>query len=242
MTSNIDRENETPIPGPTNRPVGNMEVFLEDIAARGFVPKHILDVGANHALWSRLAKKVFKEASFTLIEPVIELKSSLDKFCSDYPDTTLLNVGVGTSNRTETITIWPDLAGNSILMTETEAQKHNMERRKISIATIDSLMENSHKPLPDLAKLDIQGYELEALCGATTLFGVTEVFILEVSLMDFLPGQPSFLDVLNFMNERGYVVYDFCGFLRRPYDGALAQTDIAFVQRNGFFWKSNRWK
>jgi hypothetical protein len=39
------------------------------------------------------------------------------------------------------------------------------------------------------------------------------------------------------MKDRGFVVYDICGFVQRPLDGALAQVDLAFVKENGHFRK-----
>ena len=46
-------------PGNPERPIGDMEFFMEDLRARGFSPDSILDVGGNHGDWSRLAKKYF---------------------------------------------------------------------------------------------------------------------------------------------------------------------------------------
>src|SRR5262249_53891537 len=45
------------------------DYFFEAVKSRGFVPKHIVDVGANHGIWSRTALKYFPEAYYTLIEP-----------------------------------------------------------------------------------------------------------------------------------------------------------------------------
>ncbi len=43
------------------------------------------------------------------------------------------------------------------------------------------------------------------------------------------------------MFERGYVIYDIPGYLRRPLDGALAQLDICFVKSNSFLRNSIKW-
>jgi hypothetical protein len=56
---------------------------------------------------------------------------------------------------------------------------------------------------PDLVKLDIQGFELKALMGATSTFSRTEMFIMEVSLFEFFNGQPLAREVIAFMAERG---------------------------------------
>jgi FkbM family methyltransferase len=56
------------------------------------------------------------------------------------------------------------------------------KQREIEISSIDDLLSESVIHNPELIKIDIQGYELEALKGAERTFGHTEVFILEVSL------------------------------------------------------------
>jgi len=40
-------------PTSENRPIGNLRYFLEDLAFRGFDPRGILDVGANHGYWTQ---------------------------------------------------------------------------------------------------------------------------------------------------------------------------------------------
>jgi len=92
-----------------------------------------------------------------------------------------------------------------------------------------------------LVKLDIQGFELEALAGASSLYGETEVFIMETSLFAFLPNNPTTLDCMVFMQEKGYALYDITDFLRRPYDGALGQVDLAFVKEDGYLRRSLEW-
>ncbi|MBW4608492.1 MAG: FkbM family methyltransferase [Hassallia sp. WJT32-NPBG1] len=227
--------------GTESRPVGNMQMLLEDLKYRGLTCQLILDVGANHGNWSRIAKTVFSSANCFLIEPQIEMQSYLDNFCKEFPGSNWFLVGVGASPSEMTLTIWDDLVGSSLLPSESEELKVSGKQRKIQIVTIDSLIKNNLKQIPQLVKLDIQGFELEALRGGTMLFGSTEVFILEVSLFKFLEDQPIFHEIITFMAERGYLVYDFPGFLRRPYDGALGQVDVCFVKQDGLLHKENRW-
>ncbi len=108
--------------------------------------------------------------------------------------------------------------------------------------TIDSLVADGSMPVPELAKLDVQGFELEALRGAESLFGTTEVFILELTLLETInPGWPIVHEVVAFMAERGYYLYDLPGFLRRPLDGALAQIDACFVKVDSFLRADGTW-
>lgn len=227
-----------------NRPVGSMVTILEDLRLCGLECKSILDVGANSSSWSRLAKKIFHEAHFYLIEPQIEMEDKLIAFTNEFSNSAYFLNGVGSANEILTLTMWDDLAGSSLLPKEDEKLLKNGKQRKIEIVTIDHLIESNEIMMPELIKLDIQGFELEALKGATKTFGYTEVYILEVSLFPFSdgPGMPIFGDVINFMLDYGYVVYDFAGFLRRPLDGALGQCDICFVKKDGFLRQSNDWQ
>ena len=221
-----------------------MDFLLEDLRKRGLVCRTIMDVGANATDWSRTAKRIFPEASFLLIEPQVEMVPHLEQFCRDFDNSAFVLAGAGARKDVQTLTVWDDLAGSSFLPKPTAALRSAHKQRDIEMVTIDELVSSSRTQLPELMKLDIQGFELEALKGAQTTFGHTEVYILEVSLFPFPdgPGMPVFSDVIQFMLARDYVVYDFAGFLRRPLDGALGQCDICFVKRNGFLRRSHDWR
>lgn len=230
--------------GSINRPVGRMESLLEDLKIRGLLCQTILDVGANITSWSRMAKKIFTSANFCLIEPQLEMKEALDGFCKEFDNSVYFLAGAGAKKDILILTIGDDLESASFLPKPDEKLRKSGKQRKIEIITIDDLIDSSKIRLPELIKLDVQGFELEALKGAEKTFGYTEVYILEVSFFHFGDSfnMPIFSDVINFMLERDYVVYDFAGFARRPFDGALGQCDICFVKRNGFLRKSNRFE
>ncbi len=186
-----------------------------------------------------MAKKIYPEANFVLIEPQIEMKDDLERFCEEFKGSVYFLAGAGAKKGTLTLTIWDDLAGSTFALKPDENLKKTGKQREIEIITIDDLIDSGKIDNPELIKLDIQGFELEALKGAQKTFGYTEVYILEVSLFQFWsPDTPIFSDVVNFMLERDYVVYDFAGFWRRPLDGALGQCDVCFVKRNGFLRSS----
>ena len=151
--------------GSPARPVGNMRMLLEDLRARGLSPQSILDVGANKGRWSSVAKDVFLMANCFLIEPQIEMKPYLDAFCQEFPHSRWFLAGAGATPGELTLTIWDDLAGSSFLPPESEELKKAGKQRRIPIITIDSLIEDGAIVMPQLVKLDIQGFELEALRG-----------------------------------------------------------------------------
>lgn len=239
----IIKNQEISFPSSSSRPVGRIDYFLEDIKKRGLNCKSVFDVGANNGDWSRMAKKIFPDAKFYLIEPQEEMLDHLKNFCAEHNDSEYFLAGAGSKDETRIFTIWNDFTGSSFLPAENEEFLKSGKQRRIKIMTIDEIIRNSHIDPPEIIKLDIQGFELEALRGAERTFGYTEIYIIEVSLFPFddVPGVPLFSDIINFMLKRDYVVYDFAGFMRRPVDGALGQCDLCFVKQTGFLRKILSW-
>lgn len=227
----------------SNKPVGSMFELLNDLQCRGLNVVTIFDVGAHKGEWTKMVKSIFPHACIWMFEPQIEMMGHLGKVLNMHHDVRLIQKGVGSQFDKLIFTIWDDFAGSSFLPKQNDILLQSGKQREIDIVTLDGVLENPEIQIPEIVKLDIQGFELEALKGANRLFGKTEVFILEVALYPFedMPNIPTFIEAVNFMYNRGYVVYDFAGFLRRPFDNSLGQCDICFVKIDGFFKTSNQW-
>jgi FkbM family methyltransferase len=188
-----------------------------------------------------MALSVFPETHIIMVEPQAEMTFSLEPLCRRNPAVSLIKAGVGGEPGRLFQTIWDDLAGSSFLPPEDVALQAKGKQRLTPITTIDSFLTERPDFHPDLIKLDIQGFELKALAGAASIFGRTEMFIVEVSLFEFMTGQPTAREVIAFMGRCGYELYDVPGFLRRPSDGALGQMDLAFAKSNGGLRSSHMW-
>jgi FkbM family methyltransferase len=219
-----------------NSIAGDMILSLKGIRDRGLKVNSILDVGANTGEWSAMAAGIFPQAEFYLIEPQIEMKAPIESFLANQKGNWILG-GAGATSGELLLTVWDDHAGSSFLV----PSGGDKEQRKVPVYTLDELIASGEIKVPTLCKLDVQGFELEVLKGASSIFGKTEVFILEVGLFKFLPNQPVIEDVITFMKERGYVIYDFPGFSNRPLDGALGQIDICFAKEDGYLRTSHQW-
>ena len=191
-----------------------------------------------------MLKSIYPNAKCILIEPLVECEPDLRAFIAKYNESSYYLVAAGSENSEQLITIWDDLYGSSLLPFEDDLKRAEGKQRKIKVRKIDDLIKEHNIDKPEILKIDVQGFELETLKGASSLFGITEVIILEVSLFSFddVPGMPEFFEVIDFMNSNNYVVYDFPGFLRRPLDGALGQCDVCFVKSDSFLRSNKRWK
>ena len=229
-------------PGSSTRPIGACDLFLEDICARGFIPRGIIDVGANRGNWTRMALSVFPKTPVLMIEPQDEMEVFLSELTKTRPNCHFVKAGAGREPGELVQTIGEDPEGSSFLPPVNADLLRAGKQRKTPIITLDDLLADTYPQfVPDLVKLDVQGFEFEVLAGGKSLFGRTEVFILETSLFRFMPDCSLTREVIPFMFARGYELYDIPGFCRRTFDGALGAVDLAFVKSDGSFRRVTDW-
>ncbi len=236
------REPALPAPGSPGRPIGEVDRFFEDLRARGFVPRGIVDVGAHRGDWARMAAAVFPEAQYVLIEPQAELTAELRVVAANLKRGELVAAGAGAEPGELYQTIWDDLAGSTFVPKADPAKIDAGRQRRTHVTTLDAVVAVRPDFAPDLVKIDVQGFEVEVLRGAESLFGRTEIFIVETSLFVASKRRPKCRDVINFLADRGYEIYDIPGWLRRPADGALGQVDLAFARDAGPLRDHLSWK
>jgi FkbM family methyltransferase len=224
----------------TNMPQADVAAFCAGISARGFSPRHIFDVGANRGDWSRAAQAVFPDAIFTLIEPQGEMEPFLNRFQEDSPGARWIRAGAGATKGELKLAAAPDTVSSSFAVSEKEASQFGWTQRTVPVVTLDDVCRDIGA-FPEIVKIDVEGFERDVLQGAQTLLGNTEVFLLELTLFRPRTNAMTFAETIAFMDERGYVVYDFTGFQPRPYDGALGLCEVAFAKSDGLLRSSLDW-
>jgi FkbM family methyltransferase len=230
-------------PGPVSRcrALGGHERFLRDLKLRGFAPTHILDVGANRGDWTRLALEVFPRASVTMVEPQEAFAPALAALARANPRLRAVRAAAGASNGEIALAVPRNFEDAATMMPMPASPGLEVATETVPLRTIADIVRESGLASPELVKLDIQGAEIEALKGAGAMLGAAEVFVCEATFFAEDQG-PDFAALVAFMNHAGYVVFEFCGFLPRPSDGALGQADVVFVKRDGTFRKNPRWR
>lgn len=204
----------------------------------GFNPQTIIDVGAAYGHISKEMSQIFPSAKIEMFEPLVEYSSSLSQVLSELPNARLHPFAAGNREGDITFNVHKDLVGSS-LYNEIEGALVDGEPRQVKITRLDSVCASADAPI--LLKVDVQGAELDVLQGASSLLPKIELIVLEVSLFAFYIGGVQFAEVIAFMKERGFVVYDIFGFLYRPLDDALSQVDIAFAREDSALRKDHRY-
>ena len=87
----------------------------------------------------------------------------------------------------------------------------------------------------DILKLDVQGYELEIFKGASLIMKSTDIILAEVSLIDIYVGSPLVNDIIHYLKEKNFLLFDIADFRRRSPNNHLWQCDMFFVKKNLFY-------
>ena len=213
-------------------PYPSMTSTLNDLKQRGFTPSTAIDVGAYHGEWTTMFKKIFPSTKILMIEAQKEKTQILSGVCEKFSGSVTYEIALmGATAGTEVDFVQME-TGSSVFE---ESSPYARKRLKKTLSTLDSLIGNKKEfQQVDFLKLDVQGYELEILKGATTLLKHTEFVLMETSFIPINKGCPLILEVMTFMNSMGFRILDFCSQVRRK-DGTLWATDLLFINNHSPF-------
>ena len=211
---------------------------LMHIKNLGFSPEVIFDCGAFKGRWTMMISKIFPNAQFVMMEPNKNLLDEIRANISGIrPAPLLLEIAVGEEFGKGHLNIWDNeetsIAGSSLL---SHVQGEPATRVEIEIHTLD-MISNRTGFVPDLVKLDLQGYEFAALQGATNILQKSELFIIEFSCLEAYQDGASPRDLMDIMYDNHYVLYDVIDLHYRTFDGALCRGDFFFIKNDSFLRK-----
>jgi FkbM family methyltransferase len=216
--------------------VPNMFSSFKHMKKLGFEPRFILDIGAYEGEWSKKMSSIFPAAEIMMVEGQTEKAQILNEICKTTTKFTFETALLGATddevkfNKYETA---------SSILKENNITNAVVETR--TLKTLDSIVDQKTIEGPVLLKIDTQGYELEILKGAAHFLKKVDVVLLEVSMLNIYIDSPLVDEVIVFMKEKGFYLYDICSIIRRPLDGALYQSDFIFVTKNFLNRDSNKW-
>lgn len=179
---------------------------------RATPPAVIYDIGANIGTWTCLAKSLYPAARVEAFEPLAQHVADFHRWTAAWPDDIRLHrCALGSSERTATMHVMDFSDASSLLPLAAagarEFNVHPTQEQSIPLVPLDVLVARENLPPPDLIKLDIQGYELEALRGAETCLRTARSVLCEVSFREYYTGQPLFADLAAFLRTHGFSLH-----------------------------------
>lgn len=212
--------------------VPEIPIALERLKKSGFSPASVFDVGAYQGDFAALCFQLWPETSVTCFEVLPQPSKNILKLAETQKSLQLIPCLLGAEIREDVEFNLAETA-SSVFAEQAHPDK---TKATFPMRTIDDVVERDlHGRVPHFLKMDVQGYELEVLKGATHSLPSVQVVLAEVNLLDLYENVPLLGEFMSWMHERGWAAYDICGLMRRPLDRALWQADMIFVPENSRF-------
>lgn len=214
--------------------VHDMEARLINMRRAGFQCTGVIDGGANVGDWTKQFWKVFPKTPSIMVEPLPEMVEALSLLANSVAGSVVEISALGAE--AGKVKFRSSDTNSGVVSSNENTTDKIIE---VDVVTIDSILEkNSVKP--NLLKLDLQGFELEAMKGCRSLADSFEVVIAEVSVLR-IGDVPIFTEVDQFLEERNFRLYDVIPQYYRPLDGALWQCDAIYVRKDSPLLESREW-
>jgi FkbM family methyltransferase len=202
----------------------------------GFRPKVAYDIGAHEGLWSEMCQNIFAPAQCLLFEPQREFQQKAKARQPEGANWEVLPVALGDQETADVIHITQNSAASSLLMPldgETAtAVTRPVGSEKVQVVPLDKLVGARRLPLPDLVKIDVQGFEGRVLAGGRSTLSHAQRLIVEVSLKALYEGQSLMPEVLQTLVGWGFELIDISETFRQ-WPGRLWQVDLWLQRRSG---------
>jgi FkbM family methyltransferase len=215
--------------------VPSQQDSLAHLKYLGFDPKYCLDIGAYNGYWKEDFYMILALCSVVMVVGQLEKEPVLAAVKTRFTDVGYEISLLGAKEELVSFNIYETA---SSVLTEHNVTNAKVEQRKLQ--PLDSVTEKRLFK-PDFIKIDTQGFELEILKGGDKTLASAQFVLLEVSFLDIYVNCPLAADVISYMNNKGFVIYDICTLMKRPLDKTLYQADFLFVRSDSDFRKDKRW-
>lgn len=195
----------------------------------------VLDIGANRGQFALVARRCLPQARIISFEP---LPAAAEKFRAVFADddrVTLYEVAIGPATGNATIHVSKRDDSSSLLpITATQVALFpgtaEVASKTVRVVPLREFVPSSDIESPALLKLDVQGFELEALRGCEDLLDRFAYVYAECSFVELYAGQVLADEVISWLRERGFRLR---GVHNMDYarDGRAIQADFLFARK-----------
>ena len=191
----------------------------------------VIDVGANRGQFT-LAALELTNAKIIAFEPLAEPAEVFRAATVNEGRVRLVCSAIGQYAGQSEMHVSKSDDSSSLLAIGAEQSRlfpgtETTRRETVTIQTLDASTAESEIQAPALLKLDVQGYEYEALLGCSSLLHAFDSVYCECSFIELYVGQKLAPDVISLLAAHSFVV---AGIYNASYDenGCCIQADILF--------------
>ena len=192
----------------------------------------VVDIGANRGQFALVARHCFLDAAIISFEPLPGPAALYRSVFESDARTRLVEAAIGPergeaiihlSARDDSSSLLPITARQNALFPGTA----EAGTARIRVTRLADEVPAENLAAPALLKLDVQGFELQALAGCESVLDRFAWVYAECSFIELYVGQAFADAVIAWLRERGFVL---CGVYNMAYDGTgrAVQADFLF--------------
>lgn len=196
----------------------------------------VVDIGANRGQFALAARQWAPQAQVIAFEP-LSIPAAIFRrvFAADNhvvlyqtaigPESTMRHMHV--SARDDSSSLLPISSLQTAMFPGTE----EVAVAEVRVAPLDEFVSAADLRPPAMLKLDVQGFEFEALRGCESLLDHFEWIYCECSFVELYSSQKLAWEIIDWLSARGFCL---AGMFNPAYDhrGQAVQADFLFSRRN----------
>lgn len=221
-----------------NLAIPNFQKSLHRLKELGFKPNTVYDIGAYKGDFARLCLGLWDETKVVCFEPLEAQYKILSQWSKDEKRIKVIHGLLGEEDK-DNVKFNENETASSVL---NESVSKDFKTGFHKMRKLDSCIKEFNLPIPNLLKIDTQGYEYQILKGFSENLEKVEVVIAELNHIDIHENVKLAEEVIGLLYAHGFVIYDIVEIHRRPFDNAIWQTDFMFVKKDSFLRKNKQWK
>ena len=199
----------------------------------------IVDIGANKGQFSLACRRWSPNAMIISFEPLSQPYNIYNKLFLGDKNIESHPYAIGPNHERRVINISAHIDSSSLLPIGENQISHYPGTEKIGEAEIemlplDHVLSRSRIIAPALLKLDVQGFEFDALVGCEALLGCFDLIYCECSFIELYVNQKLVFEITNWLQERNFIL---AGVYNCSYDqkGRALQADFLFHRNDSRF-------
>jgi FkbM family methyltransferase len=194
----------------------------------------IIDIGANRGQFALIAHELFPAAKIVSFEPLRNPANVFRRVFAFVPGIVLHEIAIGPAEENRIIHISSSDDSSSLLPISNLQNKlfpgtSEKTTSVIQAKPLDSVIGANEISSCSFLKMDVQGYEIEALAGCKSLLPSFKYLYIECSFVELYIGQALAHEVISFLVQFNFVLK---GIYNLHYDknGLAIQADFLFAR------------
>lgn len=194
----------------------------------------ILDIGGSIGSTAELYATAFPTNKIYVFEPIRSNFEKLQQNTHKYPNITVVNTALGNESGETTINLANRLSSSSLFELEGSDNEDGFRNKissagkeKIEITSLNKFLASGTSV--KIMKIDVQGYEIEVLLGASNHLQNVDLILVELSSHEGYISAPKYYEVDKLIRDCGFVISDL--FPNSKERNQLLEWDVIYINR-----------